>query len=137
MKVDIISQKEIKEGKAYRVKEDAVLRFIAWLKKITNTYQGNELYVGEENLETYKKRRAEFEKTVKWVGVFSAFLIVLLLGVPTLSLDVSGIIRGFFASLLVLLLALFLIILRYYPSIEPVPEVIKSGRKGNKDKGKG
>ncbi|NPA22581.1 MAG: hypothetical protein GXN92_03340, partial [Candidatus Micrarchaeota archaeon] len=85
MKVDIISQQEIKSGKAYRVKEDPILETIAKIKKKLNTYQGNELYVSEESLEKYRELRENFEKSLQIFVVAVVVLVIVLIVFPLLN----------------------------------------------------
>ncbi|MEM4295756.1 MAG: hypothetical protein QXS91_03040, partial [Candidatus Anstonellales archaeon] len=74
MDLDIITGKEVNKG--YRVKEDIVIRTIAWIKKKAGLYQGNNLYVAEESLEEYKKRRSRFERYAIFGTIFVFVVLV-------------------------------------------------------------
>lgn len=121
MKVDIISGKEIKEGKAYKVKNDKVIEFLRFIKKKIGKLKGNELFVSEENLETYKKKRKKFETNLMIVGGITIIIVLLTFALPLLSLNIGKAIVGLLLSVVLAALLLILAITQYVPSIEEKP----------------
>jgi len=127
MDVDIITGKEITRG--YKVKEDAVIRFLRWLKMKTGSYQGNNLYVAEESLEEYKKKRKAFENYVLVGTVFIVVIFTFSVLSPLISGDINRAISMFFASLGLSFLIIFLILFSYMPAIEDKLTVIEKEKR--------
>jgi|GEM_PF-1002984 len=127
MDVDIITGKEITRG--YKVKEDAVIRFLRWLKMKTGSYQGNNLYVAEESLEEYKKKRKAFENYVLVGTVFIVIIFTFSVLSPLISGDINRAISMFFASLGLSFLIIFLILFSYMPAIEDKLTVIEKEKR--------
>ncbi len=127
MDVDIITGKEVTRG--YKVKEDAVIRFLRWLKMKTGSYQGNNLYVAEESLEEYKKKRKAFENYVLVGTVFIVIIFTFSVLSPLISGDINRAISMFFASLGLSFLIIFLILFSYMPAIEDKLTVIEKEKR--------
>ncbi len=127
MKVDIISQEEIKNGKAYKVKSDPILELIATIKKKLKTYQGNELYVKEESLEKYKEIRKNFEKSVQFFAIVVVALLIVFVVLPILNGSWGALLSGFALTVLLSFLMFALILKNYIPAIEDTPEEIGDG----------
>ncbi len=113
--VCIVCKKEIENGNP--IKEDAVIRFIKKMKQKTGTLQNNVLMVCDADLETYRKKRQNFEKmavlhaTAAVIVVAILFLAPLLLGAP------FSFVNLFFALVLGIMIAA-LAILSYTPGLE-------------------
>ena len=77
--VCIVDGKEIKRG--YKVKDDFVIRAIRKLKKRFGMLRNNRLYVCEEHLEEYKKKRRNYERmamiVLGLIGLLFAGAIIL------------------------------------------------------------
>jgi hypothetical protein len=127
MDVDIITGKEVTRG--YKVKEDAIIRFLRWLKMKTGSYQGNNLYVAEESLEEYKKKRKAFENYVLVGTVFIVIIFTFSVLSPLISGDINRAISMFFASLGLSFLIIFLILFSYMPAIEDKLTVIEKEKR--------
>jgi hypothetical protein len=114
-KVCIVCRKEIENGNP--VKEDVIIRFIKKIKQKTGTIQNNVLMVCDADLETYKKKRQNFEKmavlhaTAAVIVVAILFLAPIILGAP------FSIVNLFFALILGIMIAA-LAILSYTPGLE-------------------
>jgi len=136
MKVDIISQQEIKSGKAYRVKEDPILETIAKIKKKLNTYQGNELYVSEESLEKYRELRENFEKSLQIFVVAVVVLVIVLIVFPFPLLNGmwGSVLNGILLTLVLSFIMFALVLKSYMPAIEETPEIIGGEEDGEQDR---
>lgn len=138
MKIDIVSKEPLKPGtQAYKVKNDIVINTLANIKKMLKTYQGNELYVSQQNIEDYKKKRKEFEKSLMLASV----LVVLIWITGILSIlngaNISQIISSLISLILISMLLLFAVIYtRYIPDVHPEPETIGE-TDGKEDNNKG
>ncbi len=125
MKVDIITGKEISGGKAYKVKDDKIIELLRKIKKRFGKLKGNELFVSEENLETYKKKRKKFETNLMIVGGISIIILLLTFVLPLLSLDIGKAIVGLLLSAVISALLFILAITQYVPAIEEEPVNIR------------
>ncbi len=132
MKVDIITGKEIKGGKAYRVKEDKIIEVLRAIKKRLGQLKGNELFVSEENLEAYKKKRKKFETNLMIVGGISVIILLLTFALPLLSLDIGKALSGLLLSIIISALLFILAITQYVPAIEEEP--VSLGKKQRRRK---
>ncbi len=138
MKIDIISKEPLAPGsQAYRIKKDFIINTLANIKKMLKTYQGNELYVSKQNLEDYKKRRKEFEKSLMWASVLVALIwftgILSILNGANLNQAINSLISLILITLLVLFAVVYT---RYIPDIHSEPETIGDvDGKENNDKG--
>ncbi|MFH1285934.1 MAG: hypothetical protein ABIH99_05115 [Candidatus Micrarchaeota archaeon] len=88
--------------------------YITTIRKIKNKFgiaRNSELVVCSECLETYKKRREKFEKTLIQYGAVG---IVLLIVIVLITQSVQGFFVGLFMALIMVVLSLFY----YCPAIK-------------------
>lgn len=132
MKIDIITKEEIKQGEAYRVKNDIVIDTIVRIKKFMGKYQGNELYVAKSSLEQYRKIRKDFENSILMVTVMAvAFLVLFVIsGLNNIEQAIFSLLGAIVLGGMLLLLV---VLTKYIPAIEETPVMIgeDNGKKDN------
>jgi outer membrane biosynthesis protein TonB len=87
------------------------------------------LYVAEESLEEYKKKRKAFENYVLVGTVFIVIIFTFSVLSPLISGDINRAISMFFASLGLSFLIIFLILFSYMPAIEDKLTVIEKEKR--------
>ncbi len=105
-KICIICEKE-PQGRAYRVKDDAVIKAIRALKQKLGVAKNNELYVDDACLPTYREKRKGFERNLAF---YSAIAVIVFVAVNALPLfygrfSVSTFIASVFLSAIIVGLA--------------------------------
>jgi hypothetical protein len=114
-----ICEKEIEKG--YKVKDSFVLETIRKIKQKFKILKNNQLYVCENCLENYKKRRANFERNNKINLAILIIITIIMFLIPLINgLDIS---IGSIISNIILLIILaavlgLLSIFTYVPAIE-------------------
>lgn len=122
MKICIECEKDVAGKKAFKIKEDRIIRGIRALKKLTRTAQGNELYVCNDHLEKHMKKRKRFEKSILIFGILAGIVVVLLVGMLLLSKKFDVVLLIYSLLVGVFILA-FAVIFRYAPAIEKTSEL--------------
>jgi len=118
-RVCFICEKEIEKG--YKVKDSFLLGIIRKIKQKLNILKNNELYVCENCLEAYKKRRASFERNNKInlviliLMVFTMFLLPLINGIE---LNLESIIANLVLISIIAVIFILLSVFVYIPEIE-------------------
>ena len=110
MRVCIICEKE-PQGKAYAVKDDAVVRTIRGVKQRLGIARNNELFVCESCLPVYREKRKKFEKNLVLYVAIGVVIFVLLNGFQIMSGRFNFV--TFLASVLIALLVAALAVLNY------------------------
>lgn len=121
-KICMICGKELKEGKAAKVKDDAVIKTIRDLKRRLGIAQNNELYVCEKDLVTHEKKRKKFERDMVIVSTVALLIVLILIGLPLLMgrFDIGTTISAIFIGLIIVfILALF----EYTPAVSKLEDV--------------
>jgi len=114
-----ICEKEVEKG--YKVKDSFVLETIRKIKQKFKILKNNQLYVCENCLESYKKRRANFERNNKINLAILIIITIIMFLIPLINgLDIS---IGSIISNIILLIILaavlgLLSIFTYVPAIE-------------------
>lgn len=116
MKICVSCEADVEGKKAFKIKEDRVIKAVRAVKKAFNIAKNNELYVCEACLPKHKEKRQSFEKSVLFGTVIAVVLLVILLGMLLLSgrFDPWAIISVFVICGFILALPFF----RYAPGIE-------------------
>jgi len=135
--LDIITGEEIKEGKAYKIKNDPILNLLVKIKKITKTYKGNNLYVSEKNLEEYKKKRKRFETNMIILSVLISLLLIMVLASTISNFSIEKALSNIFTFLLLAIMLFSFGILNYLPSIEDKPVDFGVNKDGKEDNNTG
>lgn len=78
-RVCIICEKE-PAGKAYAVRDDAVIKAIRAVKRKLGVARNNELYVDEACLPAYREKRKKFEKNMVFYIAIGAVIFILVNG---------------------------------------------------------
>lgn len=123
-KVCIICNKELSSGKAYRVKEDIIIRTIRKIKNALKIAYNNELFVCENDVKIHDEKRKKFERMLVLYIAFALIVVVLLIAIPLLAgtITIPGI---FFSLLLGVILLIVPIIFTYAPARESELSEIK------------
>ena len=121
-KICIICHQVVSQGKAARVKDDAVIQGIRGLKRLLRIAQNNELYVCEKDLPVHAEKRKKFEKELLIIGGVAIAVLFLLIGLPLLSgrFDISLFVSSIFISFLIVL---FGILFKYAPAVGAVADI--------------
>jgi len=116
MKICVSCETNVEGKKAYKVKDDRIIRAVRSIKNALHMAKNNELYVCENCLPKHREKRKSFEKSVLFGTVIAVVILVVLLGMLLLSgrFDIWAIISTFIISGFVLALPLF----RYAPAVE-------------------
>ncbi|MGC8923590.1 MAG: hypothetical protein ACP5H8_02555 [Candidatus Micrarchaeia archaeon] len=96
-----------------RVEEDYVISAIRWVKKRLNAEKGNTLVVCDKCMDSYKKRRGEFERSLLMYGGAGIVIMIILI---LLNLSLSS----FLAGILLLIFMLILAHIKYVPRLREV-----------------
>lgn len=126
-----LSASEVKDALPLNV-SGSIMKSIIWVKRKTNTYNGNKLYVCKNEVKSYMKNRNGFLKSQYLLFIIFGFLALLVIVLPLF----SGIFSLDSFILLILLFGVLyvLILLRgYYPPLIGYKPEIEKG--GAKDKG--
>ena len=136
MKKCIVCEKDMSGKKSHKVIEDHIIKTIRGFKQFFKIAANNELCVCEDDLAKHLEKRKSFEKSMIFIGVLSAAVVILLIGAIVLSgrFDIFAI---FSALLIGGFIVLFGILFKYAPALEerpgargekkaPIPEEFKS-----------
>lgn len=109
-KVCIMCEKE-PGGKAYAVKDDAIVSTIRTVKRKLGIAKNNELYVCEACLPVYKEKRKKFEKNLVFYAALAVVVFVLINGLQIFYGRFSFF--TFFSSFVLALLIVGLAVINY------------------------
>lgn len=116
----------------FPVIDDGVIKTIRAAKKRLKMAKGNTLIVCPACIDTYQKKRSDFEQSLVRYGLLGAFLLLLLVVVPLFiggNFNLSTIVMAVLLALLIFAFSIF----RYYPAadltgyIAPAPEAVQQG----------
>jgi hypothetical protein len=125
VKVCIICQKELSNQEAYPIENSMVLDIIKNLKRKLKILKNNELFVCENCLEEYKKRRKNFENQLKFNAILSGVILFALLFLP-LFFGSSLILTNFLILIIILGILILLSFSFYIPKIKQEKIFIQS-----------
>jgi len=114
-----ICEKEIEKG--YKVKDSFVLEAIRKIKQKFKILKNNQLYVCENCLENYKKRRANFERNNKINLAILIIITIIMFLIPLingLDLSIGNIISNIIVLIILAAVLGLLSIFTYVPAIE-------------------
>jgi hypothetical protein len=114
-----ICEKEVEKG--YKVKDSFVLETIRKIKQKFKILKNNQLYVCENCLENYKKRRANFERNNKINLAILIIITIIMFLIPLingLDLSIGNIISNIILLIILAAVLGLLSIFTYVPAIE-------------------
>ena len=111
-----LGSKNVKEAK--EISDDFVIRAIRKIKNTLKIASNNKLYICKEDLETHKKRRKSFEKSLVLsvvIALLVFFGLALLPVITSGTINLGSIALGLVIALLLILLCGFL---KYVPAVK-------------------
>lgn len=122
MKVCISCEADVAGRKAFRVKEDRIIRFVRAAKKALRIAKMNELYVCEGCLPKHRERRQKFERNMLFATVLGGLIIVILLAMTLMSgsINLWAVVTSLIMGLAVMLLP---VLFSYAPAVELPPGI--------------
>jgi len=123
----IVCEKDMSGKKSYKVKEDRIIDTIRGFKQFFGIAQNNELCVCEDDLDKHLEKRRSFEKSMIFIGVLSAAVVILLVGAIVLSgrIDIFAIVSAFLIGGFIIL---FFLLFKYAPDLMENPQARGEGK---------
>lgn len=120
MKVCISCEADVAGKKAFRVREDRVIRVVRAAKKALRIAKMNELYVCDGCLPKHRERRQKFERNMLFATVLGGLIIVVLLAMTLLSgsINLWAVTTSLIMGVAVMLLP---VLFSYAPAVELPP----------------
>lgn len=127
MKKCVVCHMDLTSGKAARVREDRVIRFIRKIKKTLNIARNYDLYVCEADFEKNNEKRKKYEKDIIIFTIVAVFVTVILIILPLISGTLS--IPLFLSSIILgIMIVGFAVFLKYIPASDSVFEDISENK---------